>query len=180
MLCPSCGNSVEGAFCSRCGTPIQLQAQPHPVAPAPMYGIPPPLPYVPRVQQHLQTLGILWCVYAAYRLMGGIFGAMFLMGMSHSGFFERMGVNGFPFGSSAFMGTIGMFVAIFSVVSAAAGFTTGFALLNRKPWGRILAMVLGILALIKIPFGTAIGIYTLWVLGPSASAAEYEAIADRS
>jgi hypothetical protein len=29
-------------------------------------------------------------------------------------------------------------------------------------------------------FCTALGVYTLWVLGPSASAAEYDAIADRT
>jgi hypothetical protein len=34
--------------------------------------------------------------------------------------------------------------------------------------------VLGVLALIKIPFGTALGIYTLWVLAPRASWAEWE------
>jgi hypothetical protein len=50
----------------------------------------------------------------------------------------------------------------------------------RKSWGRVLAIVVAILSLIKIPFGTALGIYTLWVLLPSASAIEYEAIADRS
>jgi hypothetical protein len=50
----------------------------------------------------------------------------------------------------------------------------------RKPWGRILAIVIAILALIHIPFGTAMGIYTLWVLAPSASGAEYDAIADHS
>jgi hypothetical protein len=50
----------------------------------------------------------------------------------------------------------------------------------HKSWGRILAIVIGILALITIPFGTALGIYTLWVLAPSTSGAEYDAIADHS
>jgi hypothetical protein len=36
------------------------------------------------------------------------------------------------------------------------------------------------LALLKFPFGTALGIYTLWVLAPSTSGMEYDAIADRS
>jgi hypothetical protein len=34
--------------------------------------------------------------------------------------------------------------------------------------------------LVKIPFGTALGIYTLWVLAPMASGMEYDAIADRN
>jgi hypothetical protein len=42
------------------------------------------------------------------------------------------------------------------------------------------AIIAAILALIKFPFGTALGIYTLWVLAPGASGLEYDAIADRS
>jgi hypothetical protein len=45
-------------------------------------------------------------------------------------------------------------------------------------WSR--AIVAAILALIKIPFGTGLGIYTLWALAPAASGAEYDAIADHS
>jgi hypothetical protein len=153
---------------------------PPPYGAAPMpYGVPPPVLYQPRVQQHLQTLGILWFIYGAYRVMGGIVGAMFLMGMAHSGFWGNMGIHDFPFGQ-AMMGTLGVFVAIYTFISAAVSFTVGYSLVNRKPWGRVLAMVMGILALIRIPLGTALGIYTLWVLGPSASAAEYEAIADHT
>jgi hypothetical protein len=33
---------------------------------------------------------------------------------------------------------------------------------------------MGILALLKFPFGTALGIYTLWVLAPQASAVEWD------
>ena len=35
-------------------------------------------------------------------------------------------------------------------------------------------MVLGILVLVRIPIGTALGIYTLWVLAPAPSADEYD------
>jgi hypothetical protein len=35
-------------------------------------------------------------------------------------------------------------------------------------------------SLIKIPFGTALGIYTLWVLGSGESAAEWDVISRES
>lgn len=41
----------------------------------------------------------------------------------------------------------------------------------------MLAIMLGILTLIKIPFGTALGIYTLWVLAPQASGVEWDKMA---
>ena len=40
----------------------------------------------------------------------------------------------------------------------------GWALLAGKCWGRILVIVLGFLNLLNLPFGTALGIYTLWAL----------------
>ena len=56
---------------------------------------------------------------------------------------------------------------------SAAGFLAGWGLLNREAWGRVLALVLGFVALIHVPLGTALGIYTLWVLLPAESEAEY-------
>ena len=49
-------------------------------------------------------------------------------------------------------------------------------MLQREPWARTVALVLGFLSLFNIPFGTAIGVYTLWVLLPSQAEGEYEAM----
>ncbi|NOZ62373.1 MAG: hypothetical protein GXO74_11915 [Calditrichaeota bacterium] len=40
----------------------------------------------------------------------------------------------------------------------------GIGLLKRKNWARILIIIISCLDLLAIPFGTAIGIYSLWVL----------------
>src|SRR6266852_3303715 len=48
----------------------------------------------------------------------------------------------------------------------------GWGLLQRQPWARTIAIVLGILALFHPPFGTALGIYTLWVLLAAESRVE--------
>jgi hypothetical protein len=50
------------------------------------------------------------------------------------------------------------------VTLAIPGLVAGYGLLTWKSWGRILAIVVGILSLINFPLGTAVGIYTLWVL----------------
>ncbi|HEY2039072.1 MAG TPA: hypothetical protein VGG95_05370 [Edaphobacter sp.] len=65
-----------------------------------------------------------------------------------------------------------------TVLMAVLAFVAGFSLLNRKSWGRVLAIVLAVLALLKFPFGTALGIYTLWVLAPATSAMEYDSMAE--
>jgi len=63
------------------------------------------------------------------------------------------------------------------VAGTIAGAIAGWGLLDRRPWARTLAIVLGVLALFDIPFGTALGIYTLWVLATSGGEMEYRSIA---
>ena len=40
----------------------------------------------------------------------------------------------------------------------------GWGLLARKKWSRVFAIIMAIIGLINIPFGTALGIYALWIL----------------
>jgi hypothetical protein len=62
------------------------------------------------------------------------------------------------------IGIAGTALAMFLSVFAIPGLVTGYGLLQRKPWARIVGIVLSAISLINIPFGTAIGIYGLWVL----------------
>ena len=133
---------------------------------------------MPRVQRNLQMLGILWCVFGAYRIISGLIGMFFLRAVSIGGF-----GGGWPFGGHAgpeWMGALLPFIAVYTAITAALALLAGYSLLSRRPWGRTFAIVVGILTLLKPLLGTALGIYTLWVLAPSASGDEYEAIADRT
>ena len=56
--------------------------------------------------------------------------------------------------------TISSLVILISIPSVIGG----IGLLKYKPWARILTLIIGCLDLLEIPFGTAIGIYTIWVL----------------
>jgi hypothetical protein len=50
-------------------------------------------------------------------------------------------------------------------------------LLQREHWARIAVLVLAFISLFtNIPFGTALGIYTMWVLLPAESEREYDAL----
>ena len=52
----------------------------------------------------------------------------------------------------------------FLVLSGAVNLIAGIGLLKFKSRARILALILAVLNLLAIPIGTALGIYTLWVL----------------
>jgi hypothetical protein len=69
------------------------------------------------------------------------------------------------------------FITIAIYLRAALGALVGIGLLRRERWARLLALIAGILVLIKFPIGTALGIYTLWVLIPAQSAVEYDMVA---
>lgn len=59
---------------------------------------------------------------------------------------------------------IGPALAAFLVLTSLPGIIGGVGLLKWKGWARVLVIILAILDLFNIPIGTALGIYTLWVL----------------
>jgi hypothetical protein len=124
-----------------------------------------------RVRQNLQPLGITWIVLGILGFFRGVLGAVVLHRLVHGGVFE----DAPPF-LPHMMGTLVPVIAFSSTVLGIIGVAVGYGLLTRQPWARVLAMIFGIVSLIKIPFGTALGIYTLWVLGSGTSAAEWDAI----
>lgn len=65
-------------------------------------------------------------------------------------------------------------------VLAAGGILVGRGLLKHEGWARGVALVLSVLALFHPPFGTALGIYTLWVLLSGNAGMEYARLAGAS
>ena len=64
----------------------------------------------------------------------------------------------------AITSTVGTVVTYFLVLISLPGLFAGYGLLKFRPWSRILTLILGFLNLVNIPFGTALGVYTIWVL----------------
>jgi hypothetical protein len=72
------------------------------------------------------------------------------------------------------MGAIGGFVMIVLLALSIPGIIAGIGLLSYQPWARILTIILSILDLVSIPFGTALGIYGLWILFTADGARLFE------
>lgn len=106
-------------------------------------------------QQHTTILGWLYIAGHAIFLAVGAFVFVLLTGIGvASGEAEAIKV----------LGVIGTSVGLLLLVLAIPGLLAGYGLLSRKPWARMLALVVGILGLVNFPLGTAIGLYTFWVL----------------
>jgi hypothetical protein len=119
-----------------------------------------------RLQRHLRTLGILWIIVGVLWVIP----SLVLMGISHA---PHLMIGDDMF-THAFMPPMMFSMGIVFLAIAAAGILVGWGLMNHERWARITAIVIGILVLLHPPFGTALGIYTLWVLLPAESAAEYD------
>jgi hypothetical protein len=166
MYCSLCGQPIDPyqPFCPRCGRQVT------PIATAP----PPPWIWT-RVHRHLHTVGVLWIVYAGYTVLTWMMAIPILSGMFRGWGFGH-GWDGFVFPFERVPWLIPMITAILAV-RAVLCLVTGIALLRRTTWARPLAIVTAFLTLIKPITGTALAIYTLWVLLPSLSGQEYDQIA---
>ncbi len=70
--------------------------------------------------------------------------------------------------------SVGIAVAVLLVILSLPSIIGGIGLLKRKPWSRILIIVLSILHLFSFPIGTAIGIFSLYVLFQDQARGEFE------
>jgi hypothetical protein len=55
-------------------------------------------------------------------------------------------------------------LAVTAIIWGVVHVAVGVPLRRRKPWARLLALMLGAVDLLLLPYGTALGIYALWVL----------------
>jgi hypothetical protein len=159
MFCNNCGSAIaaEQSVCGNCGKSTTGAR----VASAARM----------RVAEHIHLLAILWFVDGALLLIPAIVMAV-LAGVVTAPLAWHGGNN------VAFVLVPGIFVILCVVflISAALRFVTGWSLLKLEPWGRIFALVMAFLNLLHIPLGTALGVYTLFVLLPDAAGDEYRQI----
>jgi hypothetical protein len=160
MFCDQCGAQLQSGEprCLRCGKTvlglIELRRS--------------------RVRDHIRLVGILWMAYSALHVVVGV-GAIVVAQV----IFGRMIhiPNGPPPEVSVWLRPLISFFGWLILAKAAVGFFAGWGLLQREEWARTVALVVGFIALLSVPIGTALGIYTLWVLLPSRSDEEYKALA---
>src|SRR5579862_708911 len=114
------------------------------------------------METHIKIVAILHIVLGGLSILAGV-GLLFLFG----GIATLVGHNAETSDAMAaipIIGGIGSIICIFLVLLGIPGIIAGIGMLEFKPWGRILGIVISALDLMSIPFGTALGIYGLWAL----------------
>jgi hypothetical protein len=144
MFCDRCGTQLRGSesFCASCGK----QFRP----------IPPPRRAIGRVESHVRNLGMFWLAYSAFRLAGG---------WLFSRFFADWGLFWDP-RVPFFLSHLGRGIGVMLMATGVLGILAGWGLIERQPWARTLAIVLGFFALIPLRGGNGAG--DLHVVGAAA------------
>ena len=108
-----------------------------------------------RLDNHEKILAILFFSYGTIKcIIGIVIMSVLSMAGELSGNEDAIRITSI-IGDS--IGSILIFLSIPNIIG-------GIGLYKRQKWGRILALILCFLSLLSIPFGTALGIYGIWVL----------------
>jgi hypothetical protein len=159
MFCDHCGAQLQigDPRCGRCGKAvlglIELRRN--------------------RVRNHVRMVGILWMAYSSLYVVAGV-AVLVTAEVVFGGAFHFQGSPSPEVASwlRPLLTCVGWLI----LAIAATGFFTGWGLLQREEWARTVALIAGFVALLRIPLGTALGVYTLWVLLPAESHEEYKAL----
>jgi hypothetical protein len=112
--------------------------------------------------QHVKILGILHIVFGGLGVLAAICVLLIFGGIS-----AFVGLSDHSSDSLAavpILSAVGGFVFILVMALSLPGLIIGIGLTQFKPWARIAGIILSAFDLLSIPFGTALGIYGLWVL----------------
>ena len=108
-----------------------------------------------QMEKHVTLVAIIYIVFGAIGILIGLFLlVVIIFGGLISGDPEAMTITGI----------VGTTLCGFFLLLSAPKVIGGIGLLKRRGWAKILVLIICILDLANIPIGTAIGIYTIWVL----------------
>lgn len=107
------------------------------------------------MEQHVKIVAILNIINGILSIGGGLIIFFLLAGI---GILTQEEIAMF------ILNAVGIFFGIIFIAIGIPGLIGGFQLLNHKNSGRILTLIASFINLINFPFGTALGVYSIWVL----------------
>jgi hypothetical protein len=112
------------------------------------------------VSSHVDLVGVLFIIWGGLTAIVGLstlalgIGAASLMSSANAGRQVAAGLTAAAFTT----------LAVIAIAWGLAHIAAGVPLRRRRPMARLVALMLGCVDLILLPFGTVLGVYALWVL----------------
>ena len=114
------------------------------------------------MSSHVDFVGVLFIVWGLLTTLVGV--STLALGVGAAALIRSAGRGeggAFAAGLTAVAFTI---LAVIAILWGTAHVVVGVPLRRRKPWARLIALMLGSIDLLLLPYGTALGLYGLWVL----------------
>jgi hypothetical protein len=111
-------------------------------------------------QDHNKVIGIMHLIWGGFNALTMLILVPF--------FLAFIGIIGSdphaPPGLGLLFGAFGFFFLALAVVLGIPPLVAGYAMLKRKSWARVAAIVSACLTALSFPFGTALCVYTFWFM----------------
>ena len=108
------------------------------------------------MQDHIKVIGILWVIFGALSLCLALVAFLFFFGVAQIPNVDNAGPG--------VLRIIGLAACSFLALIGLPKIIGGLGLLQHKEWARILMLVISFISLANVPFGTALGVYSMIVL----------------
>jgi hypothetical protein len=109
---------------------------------------------------HVDFLGVLFIIWGLLTTLVGV--STLALGVAAAALItSRGGGSQFAAGVTAAAFTT---LAIMAIVWGVVHVIVGVPLRRRHSWARLVALMIGSVDLLLLPYGTALGVYALWVL----------------
>jgi hypothetical protein len=161
MYCSACGHALapNQPVCPQCGRPVAVAS----VTTAPGFGF-----ELSSYASKLRALAVVWYIFGGLSLVVGLMLGSWLNGPFHN----------WAHGPTWLFPAI-HFAWLFTLVRAGLALATGYGLMHREPWGRIVAIIAAIISVFHIfPFGVALAIWTFVTLVGYRNTTLYEHVAE--
>jgi hypothetical protein len=115
------------------------------------------------MSSHVDLVGVLFVIWGLLTALVGL--STLALGIAAASLITSAGRGGgggqFAAGLTAAAFTA---LAIIAMAWGGAHVSVGLSVRRRKGWARLLALMFGSVDLLLLPYGTALGVYALWVL----------------
>jgi hypothetical protein len=111
------------------------------------------------MEKHVTLVGALHIGYGAFHILCALLAFLFIVAGGLLGGLTSRGE--WVIGITFFIATA---IAVWGILISVPGIIGGIWLLRRRPWARYLVLVISVLAMLDLPLGLGIGIYSIWAL----------------
>jgi len=109
------------------------------------------------MNKHVKIVGLLHLIMGAMGLVA--LGFIFILVVLGFSLAEFDGAEG-----HVLFGVLSTLLIVITMVSTVPDLIVGYGLIKRCSWARTATIILSVINLFAFPFGTALGVYGLWVM----------------